>query len=72
MSVYGNNSVYHISVPLVLVRFAADPAIAEIGSTVSAVNLRWGFNRDIDSARYRYPSKASICCIVLDISSSEE
>lgn len=39
-----------IEVPLAFVSFSPDPAIVESGATLANVVLRWGFNKDLDSA----------------------
>lgn len=49
MDVYSLLDPLNVDIPIQVVRFSATPPIAEFGSTVSSVVLRWGFNRDVDS-----------------------
>lgn len=50
MNPYAEFGFFSFTAPLILVNFTADPAIAELGETVSSVVLRWAFNRDQDNA----------------------
>lgn len=46
---YAMLSPYGFDVPPVVVTFCPSPTIAEMGSTIPSVVLRWSFNRDLDT-----------------------